>query len=207
MIRIAVVDDQNLVLRGVSELLQHEPDFEVVGQYLSGHTFLRQVENVKPDVVVLDVRMPQISGIETLCELRKSEFLIAVLMLTTFEDEEAFLQATAEGAQGFMLKDSRPEDLYDAIRTLHKGGKRFDPIAIPRVQFENHPTCATKEALSARELDVLRLVAAGYSNREIAKALFLAEGTIKNYVSEILSKLEVRDRTRAVLKAITNGLV
>ena len=207
-IRIAVVDDQALVLRGICELLQDEEDFEVVGSYLSGGALLESMPELAADVVVMDIRMPALSGIDTLVRMREDGVATPVLMLTTFDDHELLLSATSNGAQGFMLKDSRPEDLADAIRALHGGGRHLEPLTTEGVR--RHQDIATPShdvSLSAREREVLRLMAGGYSNREIAKALFLAEGTVKNYVSEILAKLDCRDRTRAVLKAITLRLV
>ena len=207
-IRIAVVDDQDLVLRGICELLQDEADFDIVGAYLSGAALLEVVEAVAPDVIVMDIRMPALSGIDTLVRLRAEGVYAPALMLTTFDDPELLLAATDAGAQGFMLKDSRPEDLADAIRTLHGGGRHLAPLPSENVRRRHqYPAVPSRSSLSEREREVLRLMAGGYSNREIAKALFLAEGTVKNYVSEILAKLECRDRTRAVLKAITLGLV
>ena len=203
-IRISVVDDQDLVLRGICELLQDEPDFDVVGAHLDGASLLTALPETDVDVVVMDVRMPAMSGVETLARMRQDGFETPVLILTTFDDHELLLSATEAGAQGFMLKDSRPEDLAAAIRVLHDGGRHLEPMS-PEGVRRHQPYAAppVKASLSAREREVLRLMAGGYSNREIAKALFLAEGTVKNYVSEILAKLDCRDRTRAVLKAVT----
>ena len=207
-IRIAVVDDQVLVLRGISELLQDEEDFDVVGQFTSGSELRVALDSLELDVLVLDIRMPMESGIETLSKIRQRGAALPTLMLTTFDDEALLLAATKAGAQGFMLKDSRPEDFVAAIRTLHDGGRYFEPVPTAALRrHERFSTSGTPPVLSARERQVLRLMAGGYSNREIAQALRLAEGTIKNYVSEILARLECRDRTKAVLKAIGLGLV
>ncbi len=208
-IRIAVVDDQDLVLRGICELLQDESDFEIVGAFLEGPALLAALPRICPHVVVMDARMPGLSGVQTLTRMRDEDVGIPVMMLTTFDDPELLLAATDAGAQGFMLKDSRPEDLAAAIRTLHRGGRHLEPMATEGVRRRHGSPAAPVDApkMSDREREVLRLMAGGYSNREIAQALFLAEGTVKNYVSEILAKLECRDRTRAVLKAITLRLV
>ena len=208
MIRVAVVDDQALVLRGICELLQDEQDFALAGAFDSGTALLDTLPNTGVDVIVMDVRMPGLSGTETLSRLRADGFAVPVLMLTTFDDHELLLAATEAGAQGFMLKDSRPEDLFEAIRRLHRGERHLEPLTTESVrQYAQYAAPPVESSLTFREQEVLRLMAGGYSNREIAKALFLAEGTVKNYVSEILAKLECRDRTRAVLKAISLRLV
>ena len=207
-INIAVVDDQALVLRGICELLQDEPDFDVVGAYGSGTALLAALPSVRLDVVVMDIRMPALSGTQTLARMRADGDGTPVLMLTTFDDHELLLAATEAGAQGFMLKDSRPEDLAEAIRRLHRGERHLEPLPTEGVRRHSlYGASPVESSLTLREQEVLRLMAGGYSNREIAKALFLAEGTVKNYVSEILAKLDCRDRTRAVLKAISLRLV
>lgn len=204
--KLALVDDQVLVLRGLAELLSNVEDFEVVLQLTSGRALLEALPKSEVDVVVMDIRMPGLSGIETLAALQERGDRRPVLMLTTFDDEALFTEATQAGARGFMLKDSRPEDLEQAIRKLAKGGLHLEPVGSHRLRARRTEAPAPPN-LSERELDVLRLMAGGYSNREIARTLFLAEGTVKNYVSEILAKLNTRDRTRAVLRAITLGLV
>lgn len=205
--KLAVVDDQALVLRGLAELLGQIDDFEVCHQLSSGAALLAVLDSAPVDVVVMDIRMPEMSGPEAVEAMRARDDATPVLMLTTFDDETLFSAATAAGAQGFMLKDSRPEDLEAAIRKLERGATHFEPVSSYRLRARRENSVGTAPSLSERELDVLRLMAGGYSNREIAKTLFLAEGTVKNYVSEVLAKLDTRDRTRAVLRAITLGLV
>lgn len=205
--KIALVDDQDLVLRGIAELLRAVDDFEVVLQLNDGSALLDALASTAVDLVVMDVRMPGLSGPQTVAKLRERGSELPVLLLTTFDDEELFREGVEAGAQGFMLKDSRPEDLAEAIRTVVDGGTHLEPVSSYRLRARRDDTSTIVLDLSPRELDVLRLMAGGYSNREIAKTLFLAEGTVKNYVSEILAKLDTRDRTRAVLRAITLGLV
>lgn len=205
--KLAVVDDQGLVLRGLAGLLGQVPDFEVVLQLEGGRDLLDALGGAVVDVVVMDVRMPGLSGPDTVAAMRARGDRRPVLMLTTFDDERLFEAATEAGAQGFMLKDSEPEDLERAIRKLADGGTHFEPVSSARIRARRDDRAPEAPELSERELEVLRLMAGGYSNREIAKTLFLAEGTVKNYVSGILAKLDTRDRTRAVLRAITLGLV
>lgn len=204
--KLALVDDQVLVLRGLAALLEQVADFEVVLQLTDGRALLDALPEAPVDLVIMDVRMPELSGPETVAALRARGDDRPVLMLTTFDDEALLLRATEAGAQGFMLKDSSPEDVEAAIRRLAAGGTFFEPIRSERLRAHRQPG-GDRPELSERELEVLRLMAGGYSNREIAKTLFLAEGTVKNYVSEVLSKLQTRDRTRAVLRAMTLGLV
>ncbi|MEM6730583.1 MAG: response regulator transcription factor [Myxococcota bacterium] len=205
--RLALVDDQVLVLHGLAELLGNVSDFEVVLQLTGGEELLDSLADADVDLVVMDIRMPGMSGPQTVAALRERGDTRPVLMLTTFDDEALFAAATEAGAQGFMLKDARPEDLEAAIRKLAAGGTHLEPVSSHRLRARRETNVDPVPALSERELDVLRLMAGGYSNREIAKMLYLAEGTVKNYVSDVLSKLDTRDRTRAVLRAITLGLV
>lgn len=205
--KLALVDDQVLVLRGLAELLANVGDFEVVLQLTDGQALLDALPETEVDLVVMDIRMPGLNGPDTVAAMREQGDQRPVLMLTTFDDEALFAAATRSGAQGFMLKDSRPEDLEAAVRKLYAGGTHLEPVSSHRLRARRAESVGESPSLSERELDVLRLMAGGYSNREIANTLFLAEGTVKNYVSDVLSKLDTRDRTRAVLRAITLGLV
>ena len=184
--RIALADDQALVRAGLRALLEGLAATPV-------------------DVVLSDIRMPVMDGIAALQALRERGDGTPVLLLTTFDDSELLLRATEAGAQGFLLKDAAPEDLRDAIVRIAAGDTLLQPVSTGpvRARYAFHATDAPREPFSAREVAILRLRAGGYSNREIARAVFLAEGTVKNYVSSILEKLDTRDRTRAVLKAIT----
>ncbi|MEM6532333.1 MAG: response regulator transcription factor [Myxococcota bacterium] len=206
--KLAIVDDQVLVLRGLAELLNNVADFEVVLQLTDGAELVERFDEMRIDLVVMDIRMAGMSGPEAVAALRARGEQVPVMMLTTFDDERLFSEAVESGAQGFMLKDSRPEDLEAALRKLARGGTHFEPVSSHRLRARRHSELAPDvPSLSERELEVLRLMAGGYSNREIAKTLHLAEGTIKNYVSEVLFKLDTRDRTRAVLRAMTLGLL
>lgn len=207
-IRIALADDQALVREGLKALLAG-PDLEVAVEADNGESLLRQLETERVDVVLSDIRMPGIDGIEALALLRRRGDATPVILLTTFDDSALLLRAVQAGAQGFLLKDASPEDLRETLVRVAAGESLLQPVATGAVRaaYAFHDTAPPTAALTERELSVLRLVAGGYSNKEIARTLFLAEGTVKNYVSDILDKLGTRDRTRAVLKAITLRLI
>ena len=209
MIRVVLVDDQTLVRQGIASLLALTPDIRVVAEAADGPAGLRLIAEQRPDVVLLDVRMPGLSGIDVLRALHGSDgpdgARPATLLLTTFDDDAVALEGIRAGARGFLLKDVTLEQLAQAVRTLATGGSLIQPVVVERV-LRNRPAPATDfdrldqpDPLTPRESEVLRLMAAGYSNKEIAEALGTAEGTVKNHTSNILSKLGVRDRTRAVL--------
>lgn len=208
-IRIALADDQALVLSGLRALLR-DLGVDIAIEATDGNDLLAQLEATRVDVVVSDIRMPVATGIDVVKGLRMRGDRTPVLLLTTFDDSELLLAAVRAGAQGFLLKDASPEDLHSALLALARGETLLQPVALDPVRRqlpddEARRTPATK--LSDREVSVLRLVAGGYSNKEIGRTLFLSEGTVKNYVSEILLKLDCRDRTHAVMKAITQRLI
>ena len=202
--RIALADDQALVRAGLRALLERQ-GIVVAFEADDGEALLRQLDTTSVDVVLSDIRMPGVDGIDALQSLRDRGDATPVLLLTTFDDSDLLLRATDAGAQGFLLKDAAPEDLREAIERVARGETLLQPVSTDpvRARYRFHAAEAPKERFSAREVAILRLLAGGYSNKEIARSLFLAEGTVKNYVSTILDKLDTRDRTRAVLKAIT----
>jgi DNA-binding NarL/FixJ family response regulator len=206
-IRVALVEDQALVRAGMSLLLRGLPSVELAGEYSDGDSAYPAIVSLLPDVVVSDIRMPGMNGIALTRALRAQRLNIPVLLVTTFEDPALFLEARKAGAQGFLLKDTSPDNLLDAIVTLHRGGTLFEPRSTQGLNREAAAPSAQAIELSARELEILRLMAGGYANKEIAAAIHLAEGTVKNYVSEIMTKLECSDRTRAVLKSIAMRLI
>ncbi len=202
--RIALVDDQALVRAGLRALLQQQ-GVCIVFEADSGEALLDALATQPVDVVLSDIRMPGIDGIAAVRALRERGDATPVLLLTTFDEPDLLLDAADAGAQGFLLKDAAPEDLRDAVHRLARGESMLLPVSTDpvRARYAYHASDAPKERFSDKEVAVLRLMAGGYSNKEIARAMFLAEGTVKNYVSVILEKLDTRDRTRAVLKAIT----
>jgi len=213
VIRIVLVDDQTLVRQGIRSLLQLAGDITIVGEAGDGDEALSVIAREKPDVVLLDVRMPKKNGLDVLRELKTTNAAPPIILLTTFDDDEALLAAVKAGAKGYLLKDVSLEQLTEAIRAVAAGGTVIRPAVTERVLrgLEHMPrdfeALSPPDPLTKREIEILRLMAGGYSNREIADALGTAEGTVKNHASSILSKLGVRDRTRAVLKALELGYI
>ncbi|NLP83245.1 response regulator transcription factor [Microbacterium sp. CFH 90308] len=210
-IRIVVVDDQTLVREGIRSLLALSSDVEVVGECADGDEALRFLAVHEVDVVLLDLRMPGRDGISTLQEMRERGIDTPVLVLTTFDDDDLVLAALQAGAKGYLLKAVTLEQLLGAVRTLAAGGTQVQPSltdrllrAVARTETAAQPP---HDPLTSREIDVLRLAAAGWSNRQIAQGLHLAEGTVKNHMSSVLLKLGVNDRVKAVLKALESGLL
>jgi DNA-binding NarL/FixJ family response regulator len=205
MIRILLVDDQSLIRQGLRALLELEPDLEIVGEAENGHSAIALVETLHPDVVLLDIRMPLMDGVAVTKEIGQRFSQTKVLVLTTFDDDEYVSQALRYGAKGYLLKDMPSEELAAAIRAVDKGYTQLGPGLVEKV-ISKAPTPPTSpplgwEQLTPREKEVLRLIAAGASNREIAEALYISEGTVKNHVTRILSQLGLRDRTQAAIMA------
>ncbi|MCB1588059.1 MAG: response regulator transcription factor [Xanthomonadales bacterium] len=209
MTTIALVDDQELVLKGLAALLHGLDGIEVVLQSLDAERLLQALPQRPVDVIVSDIRMPGMDGISLLRTLRERGDATPVILLTTFDDSELMLAAVDAGAQGFLLKDASPPDLSEAIRAVAAGRTLLQPVSLGPVQTLQHilSTADSFVSLTDREVSILRLVAGGYSNKEIGRSLHLSEGTVKNYISEVLSKLDCRDRTHAVLKAISHRLL
>ncbi|GAA0587578.1 response regulator [Actinomadura livida] len=214
MIRVCVTDDQTLVRQGIRHLLELSTEVTVTAEAADGDEALAVLESDPPDVLLLDLRMPGRDGIATLTAMRSRGLAVPTLVLTTFDDDELVLRALRAGASGYLLKDVTLDQVVTAIRTLAEGGTLVQPglterllQAMRRMPDPDDPRDLPPQPLTGRERDVLRLLAAGYANREIADALHLAEGTVKNHVSSVLAKLGVRDRTRAVLKALHHGLL
>lgn len=203
-ITVALADDQALVRAGLRALLEQQ-GIVVAFEAGDGAELIARLAEQPVDVVLSDIRMPGIDGIDALIQLRAAGNTTPLLLLTTFDDADLLLRATQAGAQGFLLKDAAPEDLREAIARVAAGDTLLQPVSTDpvRARFQYREQDAPREPFNEREVAILRLLAGGYSNKEIARTLFLAEGTVKNYVSTILDKLGTRDRTRAVLKAIT----
>lgn len=212
-IKVVLVDDQTLVREGIRSLLKLSSAVQVIGEAVDGSDALQLIESKNPDVVLMDLRMPKMNGIEAIKQLRANQINTPVIILTTFDDHQLVLQGLQAGAMGYLLKDVSLDNLVAAIKTVHNGETIVQPAITETLlrglsqQDNEFDALPNPEALTPKETEVLRLVAAGYSNKEISSALNKSEGTIKNHVSNILSKLGVRDRTRAVLRAIEGGLI
>jgi DNA-binding NarL/FixJ family response regulator len=208
-----LVDDQNLVRKGVRSLLELSEEIEVIAEAADGAEAIRQIPEVAPDLVLLDMRMPGLSGLDVLRELSSREALPPTIILTTFDDDELVLAGIQAGARGYLLKDVALAELVNAIKKVAAGGSIVKPAVTQRLlkgleNLENEFSSLDQpDPLTDRETEILRLMAGGYSNKEIATSLGVAEGTVKNHVSNILSKMGVRDRTRAVLKAFELGQI
>jgi DNA-binding NarL/FixJ family response regulator len=211
MIRVFLVEDQALVREGIQSLLALDGAVRVVGTAADGEEALREIPRAGADVVLLDLRLPRLPGIEVLRRLAGDGRMPPTIILTTFDDDDALLEGIRAGARGYLLKDVSLAELVRAIRVVAGGGTLVQPIVSERVvrgveaAGTGFPRLEPADRLTGREIEVLRLLTGGYSNREIARALEVAEGTVKNHVSSILSKLGVRDRTRAVLQAVRAG--
>lgn len=213
MTRVVIADDQALIRQGIAGLLA-VAGIEVVGEADDGRAAIELITATRPDVVILDMRMPQFDGVWTLQQLQRRGLDVPVLVLTTFDDDVLLLDALRAGARGYLLKDVTLDQLTHAVDTLAAGGTLIAPALTDRLlrAIRSGPSPVADDApaaqpLTDRELDVLRLIASGYSNRQIADALFLAEGTVKNHISVILTKLAARDRTNAVLRALHEGIL
>ena len=213
-IRLLIVDDQKLMRQGLRTLLELESGFEVVGEAGDGQSALNVYEELQPDVVLMDIRMPGMDGVEATRRIHEKWSGARVIILTTFNDDAYVFEALRVGALGYLLKDLSGHELANAVRTVASGGALIDPSVARKVVSEfarltpartiNH---GLAEPLTERELDVLRLVAEGMSNREIGNKLSLTEGTVKNYVTTVLQKIGARDRTQAALRGRELGLV
>jgi len=211
--RLILVEDQMLVREGIKSLLGLDDSVEVVGEYENGQQLIASENALNCDVILMDIRMPKLSGIDTLLALSDKGISTPVLMLTTFDDHELVNGAMRAGAKGYLLKDVSLETLVDTITQIKNGKTLIQPAVTEKVlqglkglnvEFESFEN---PEPLTEKEVEILRLIAAGYSNKEIADAMFKSTGTIKNQVSSVMAKLGVRDRTRAVLKALEQGVI
>jgi DNA-binding NarL/FixJ family response regulator len=204
-VRLLLVDDHEVVRTGLRTFLELQEDMRVVGEAGTGERALALVPSVRPDIVLLDLHLPGLSGVEVVQRLRASHPDVKVVVLTSFAGQDAVLPAVRAGVAGYLLKDVGPAELADALRTVHAGGSPLHPrVAATVMRSVGGPV---RDQLTAREREVLRLVARGLSNRLIARELALAEKTVKTHVSAILSKLGVADRTQAALYAVRAGLV
>lgn len=213
-IRVLLADDQHLIREGIASLLSIQAGIEIIGTAINGKDAVHLALELKPDVILMDIRMPEMDGIDATQLIRQQLMGCCVLMLTTFDDEEYIVKALQVGAIGYLLKDIPPVDLAQAIRLAHAGIFQLDPSVAGKLVGtlgETNPTVQPSGSpntfdLSLRELEVLKLVAAGATNREIADTLIISIGTVKNHVSNILGRLDLRDRVQAAIFARENNL-
>lgn len=220
MTRVLIVDDQDIVRQGLGVILSHADGIEVAGYAADGVAALEQVAALQPDVVLMDLKMPRLNGIQATSRITREYPQVKVVVLTTYDADEWLFDAIRAGASGYLLKDSDSQEIIDAVRRAEAGEVRIDPAVAGRVLQEFNrlrgarqtaPTAAAKalpemEDLTERELAILQELANGKNNREIAATLYLAEGTVKNYVSIIIEKLHANDRTHAAVLALKRGL-
>jgi DNA-binding NarL/FixJ family response regulator len=212
MIRVVLADDQHLIRQGLRTLLELEPDLQIVAEAENGQVALQQVKQRQPDLVLMDIRMPVMDGVAATAAITRQFPQTKILILTTFDDQDYVTAALQNGAIGYLLKDTPAEDLAEAIRAAHKGYTQISPGILPKLLSQVVPPSSLSSppplpaglaALTPREREVLKLVAQGASNREIAQALYISEGTVKNHVTNILNRLDLRDRTQAAILANT----
>lgn len=205
-IRVLLVDDHTVVRRGLRLAFDLEPDLEVVGEAANGQEAVARVAELRPDVVVMDLLMPVMNGVDATRVIRREHPDVEVVALTSVLEDRLVIDVVEAGASGYLLKETRPDELFEAVRAAARGEVRLDPRAQQRLVREVRAP-ESREALTERELEVLKLVAAGSSNKVIAQQLGISEATVKSHVSNLLSKLGLRSRTQAALHAIREGWV
>lgn len=214
IVRVLVVDDQQLIRQGIATLLSYEENISVVGQADSGNAAIEQARLLKPDIILMDIRMPGVDGIEALSTIRRQQPQCQILMLTTFNDDDYIIRALQAGACGYLLKDMPSGDLAQAIRLAHAGVYQLSPEVagklvgnISQYQSVSQPDLDLATIpVTPREQEVLRLLASGASNKEIALVLTISEGTVKKHITNILQTLDLRDRTQAAIYAVKHNL-
>lgn len=221
MIRLLIADDHAMVRRGLQVFLATQPDIEMIGEAANGKETLERAQLLNPDVVLMDLNMPLLNGIETTARLAKEQPHMKVIVLTSFIDNDHVLPAIRAGARGYLLKDIEPEDLVAAIRRVHQGQVELHPDAAGLLMTHvtttegadeisetgHHDETLLLDKLTRREQEVLQLIASGMNNREISEALYITEKTVKTHVSHLLDKLGVADRTQAAIYALKHGIV
>lgn len=208
MIRVMIVDDQALVRHGLTSLLSLEDDITIVGEAGNGSEAISLIDSLKPDVILMDMRMPILNGVDATKEILKRNPGVKVVVLTTFDEDEYIFESLKAGASGYLLKDTPSEDLSAAIRVVHHGHTQLGPSIAPKVLARLRPYsppagdgASSIKFMTEREQEILKLIAQGLNNKEIAGKLSITEGTVKNHISSILTQLGVRDRTQAALWA------
>ena len=209
-IRILIADDHPVVREGLSSMLKKVPDFEVVGEAANGQETVDKALDIKPDVILLDLRMPVLDGVEAMKIIKQQDPRIKYVVLTTYDNDEYIFQGIEAGATAYLLKDSPREELFKAIKAVAKGESMIHPIIAAKV-LNRFVAISRKmresSGFSSREIEVLELMAKGFSNKDIAASLYFSESTVKTHIQNIFKKLKVNDRTEAVIEAIKQGII
>lgn len=214
MIRVLIADDQDILREGLKMLLQSNSDIDVCGSVENGKEAVAFCQSHKVDVILMDMKMPELNGVEATKRIKQQFESIKILVLTTFNDDEYIFESIKYGASGYLLKDAAPAEIINAIKTIHSGGSLIQPEVASRLlnKFSEMAMGSTVEKdkkieqLTKRELKICSLLAEGYNNKEISQSLYISEGTVKNHITNILNKLELRDRTQLAVYAVKNGL-
>jgi DNA-binding NarL/FixJ family response regulator len=209
-IRVLIADDHTVVRDGLAAVLSRRPGITVVGEASNGVEAVEKAQDLHPDVILMDLRMPEMDGAEAMRRIRERDPDVRFLVLTTFDNDEYIFEAIQAGAKGYLLKDASREDLFRAVAAVYRGESLIQPAVASRVLdrfVELSQRTVPGETLSEREIEVLRLMARGAANKEIASALFISESTVKTHIANIFQKLDVNDRTEAVTTALQKGII
>ena len=209
-IKILVVDDHPVIREGIASMLKREPDFKIVGEATNGLEAIERVRELSPDVVLMDLRMPEMDGVEAMTKIREEKPEVKFIILTTFSDDEYIFKGIAAGARAYLLKDAPRDELFSAIRAVSRGESQIQPVVASRVLdklAELSKKTPSAETLSEREIEVLRLMASGVSNKDIADQLSITQSTVKTHITSIFQKLNVTTRTEAVTTALRKGMI
>ncbi|MDD5313054.1 MAG: response regulator transcription factor [Dehalococcoidia bacterium] len=210
VIKIVIVDDHPVVREGISSMLKKEPDFKIVGEASNGLEAVEKVRELAPDVVLMDLRMPDLDGVEAMIRIKAENSDVKFIILTTFSDDEYIFRGIAAGARAYLLKDAPREELFKAIRAVSRGESLIQPVVASKVLdrlFELSKKTPASETLSDREIEVLQLMAKGVSNKDIADQLSITQSTVKTHITSIFQKLDVTTRTEAVTNALKKGII
>lgn len=211
MIKVAIVDDQKLIINGLSMMVNLQPDMEVIWTADHGKEALLKITSAQPDLILMDIRMPEMNGVEATSLIKRDYPETKVLVLTTFNEDNYIFETLKAGASGYLLKDVPPEELLDGIRKAIKGGTVIEPSVASKVvknlsRIDENAQNEIKAKLTSRELEIARMISEGLSNKEISELLFLSEGTVKNHLTNVLEKLGLRDRTQLAIMMLKNQM-